>query len=82
LLGILPEFNRRRQTLSERDANRMSVRIELQADCLAGVWANHAAQQRDFIEAGDIEEALNAASRIGDDAIQRTIQGYAVPDSF
>lgn len=82
LIGVLPEFNRRRQTLSERDANRLSVRIELQADCFAGVWANHAAKQRDFIEPGDIEEALNAASRIGDDAIQRTMQGYAVPDSF
>lgn len=82
LIGVLPEFNRRRQSLSERDANRMSVRIELQADCFAGVWANHAAKQRDFIEAGDIDEALNAASRIGDDAIQRTMQGYAVPDSF
>jgi predicted metalloprotease len=82
LLGILPEFNRRRQTLSERDANRMSVRIELQADCFAGVWANAAAKTRDFIDPGDIDEALNAASRIGDDAIQRTMQGYAVPDSF
>jgi predicted metalloprotease len=82
LLGILPEFNRRRQTMSERDANRLSVLVELQADCFAGVWANAASKQRDFIEAGDIDEALNAASRIGDDAIQRTIQGYVVPDSF
>jgi uncharacterized protein len=82
LLGILPEFNRRRQSMSERDANRMSVRVELQADCLAGVWAHYANGERDFIEAGDIEEALNAASRIGDDSIQRTIQGYVVPDAF
>ncbi|MEJ1160406.1 KPN_02809 family neutral zinc metallopeptidase [Prosthecomicrobium sp. N25] len=82
LLGILPAFNEARQRMSERDANRASVRVELQADCLAGVWAHHAQKERDFIEPGDIEEALNAASRIGDDAIQRTIQGYAVPDSF
>jgi predicted metalloprotease len=82
LVGILPEFNLRRQSMSERDANALSVKVELQADCFAGVWANHANKQRDYIEAGDIEEALNAASRIGDDAIQRTIQGYVVPDSF
>jgi len=82
LLGILPAFNQARQRMSERDANRMSVRIELQADCFAGVWANQAQKDRDFIEPGDIEEALNAASRIGDDSIQRTVQGYVVPDSF
>jgi predicted metalloprotease len=82
LLGILPAFNQARQRMSEREANRASVRVELQADCLAGVWAHHAQKDRDFIEPGDIEEALNAASRIGDDSIQRTIQGYAVPDSF
>ncbi|MBT9290629.1 KPN_02809 family neutral zinc metallopeptidase [Prosthecodimorpha staleyi] len=82
LIGVLPEFNRRRQQVSEREANRLSVRVELQADCFAGVWAYHAQKERDFIEAGDIEEALNAASRIGDDSIQRTIQGYSVPDSF
>lgn len=82
LIGVLPAFNQRRQQVSEREANRLSVRVELQADCLAGVWAHHAQKERDFIEPGDIEEALNAASRIGDDAIQRTIQGYAVPDSF
>jgi predicted metalloprotease len=82
LLGILPEFNRRRQTMSERDANKLSVRVELQADCLAGVWAHFANGERDYIDPGDIDEALNAASRIGDDQIQRTIQGYVVPDSF
>ena len=82
LIGVLPAFNQKRQQVSEREANRLSVRVELQADCLAGVWAHHAQKERDFIEPGDIEEALNAASRIGDDSIQRTIQGYAVPDSF
>lgn len=82
LIGVLPAFNQARARMSEREANRMSVRVELQADCLAGVWAHHADKERDFIEPGDIEEALNAASRIGDDSIQRTIQGYVVPDSF
>lgn len=64
------------------DANELSVRVELQADCLAGVWANHGNRQRSFIEEGDIEEALNAAAAIGDDRLQRQSQGYVVPDSF
>jgi predicted metalloprotease len=81
-LGILPAFNQARARMSERDANRASVRIELQADCLAGVWAHAAQKERDFIEPGDIEEAINAASRIGDDAIQRAAQGQVIPDSF
>jgi hypothetical protein len=81
-LGILPAFNQARARMSEREANRASVMVELQADCLAGVWAHYAQAERDFIEPGDIDEALNAAARIGDDSIQRTTQGYVVPDSF
>ncbi len=82
LLGILPAFNQARERMSEREANRASVKVELQADCFAGVWAHFAQKDRDFIEPGDIEEALNAASRIGDDSIQKTMRGYVVPDSF
>lgn len=81
-LGILPAFNQARARMSEREANRASVKVELQADCFAGVWAHYAQKERDFIEPGDIEEALNAASRIGDDSIQKTMRGYVVPDSF
>ncbi|NBN65525.1 hypothetical protein GWI72_18365 [Microvirga tunisiensis] len=82
VLGILPEYQRVRRSLSEADANALSVRVELQADCLAGVWAHHAARQQGFVEDGDVEEALNAASRIGDDTLQREAQGYVVPESF
>ena len=81
LFGILPEFNRIQQQVSEAEANKLSVRVELQADCFAGVWAN-ATEKRGFLEEGDIEEALNAARQIGDDAIQRRTQGYVVPESF
>ena len=81
-LGILPAFNQARARMSEKEQNRASVKVELQADCFAGVWAHYAQKDRDFIEPGDIDEALNAASRIGDDSIQRTMQGYVVPDSF
>jgi len=81
LIGVLPRFNKMRASLSEKAANRMSVQVELQADCLAGVWA-HYTQQKGLLEAGDIDEALNAASQIGDDAIQQSTQGYVVPDSF
>ncbi len=62
--------------------NRLSVKLELQADCLAGVWAHHADQQRQILEQGDIEEAMNAAAKIGDDALQRAQTGQVVPDSF
>jgi uncharacterized protein len=79
--GVLPEFNRVRPTLSEEEANRYSVRIELQADCYAGVWANYAGQEN-LLESGDIEEAVNAAIQIGDDTLQERIQGYAVPKTF
>jgi predicted metalloprotease len=81
-LGILPAFNQARARMSEKEANRASVKVELQADCFAGVWAHFAQKERDFIEPGDIDEALNAASRIGDDSIQKTMRGYVVPDSF
>jgi predicted metalloprotease len=80
-LGILGRFNEARRRMSERDANAMSVRVELQADCLAGVWGHNAAA-RGLLERGDLDEALNAASQIGDDTMQRRAQGYVVPESF
>ena len=81
LLGILPKFNQMRQSMSEGDANRMSVRVELQADCFAGIWGKFT-QQKGILDAGDLEEALNAAQQIGDDTLQKRSQGYVVPDSF
>lgn len=81
LIGVLPEFNRMRRTMSPAEVNRMSVRVELQADCFAGVWAHYTAQ-RGLLEEGDIEDAMNAAHQIGDDTIQRRTQGYVVPESF
>jgi len=81
LIGVLPEFNKRRRTMSKAEENAMSIRVELQADCFAGMWANFAAG-KGYLEAGDIDEALNAATQIGDDAIQRRTQGYVVPESF
>ena len=81
ITGVLPEFNQRRQAMSQEDANAYSVRIELQADCYAGVWANYAGQQ-DLVEMGDFEEALNAAEQIGDDTLQKRMQGFAVPKTF
>lgn len=81
-LGILPQVNRLRSQATEREANQLSVRLELQADCLSGVWTRHAAVRFGSLEKGDIEEALNAAARIGDDALQKRSQGYIVPDSF
>lgn len=68
--------------LPMKGAKGLSVRLELQADCLAGVWANHSQQQLNWLQEGDIDEALNAASRIGDDLLETEKQGYAVPDSF
>jgi len=82
LLGISGEVHRRKQQLSKVDANRLSVRLELQADCLAGVWANRAERARGILEAGDVEEALNAASAIGDDRLQKQSRGTVVPESF
>ncbi|WP_312945421.1 neutral zinc metallopeptidase [Agrobacterium sp.] len=81
LTGVLPEFNRRRQSMSQVDANRMSVRVELQADCYAGIWAKFT-EQEGILDTGDLEEALNAAHQIGDDTLQKQSQGYVVPDSF
>ncbi|MGE0500049.1 MAG: neutral zinc metallopeptidase [Rhizobiaceae bacterium] len=81
LTGILPRFNEMRQSMTEEEANAMSVRVELQADCFAGVWG-HFTAQKGLLEEGDIEEALNAAMQIGDDTIQKRTQGYVVPESF
>jgi len=79
LLGIAEKVMRARQRLPKVEANRLSVRMELQADCLAGVWGH---DNRHLLEAGDLEEALNAAAAIGDDRLQRRSQGYVVPDAF
>jgi len=81
LTGILPKFNQMRQQMSEAEANQMSMRVELQADCFAGVWG-HFTAQKGILEKGDLEEALNAAAQIGDDTLQRRTQGYVVPESF
>lgn len=82
LLGILPRVQQAQQRLSRREANALSVRVELMADCLAGVWAHHANQRWRILEQGDLEEALAAAAAIGDDKLQKQAQGYVVPDSF
>ena len=82
LLGISGQVEQMRGRVSQVAYNRLSVKLELQADCLAGVWAHHADQQRQILEQGDIEEAMNAAAKIGDDALQRAQTGQVVPDSF
>jgi predicted metalloprotease len=83
LMGTTNQVQRARQTArSETEANRYSVRLELQADCYAGVWAHHADGANRILEQGDVEEAMRAAAAIGDDALQKQAQGYAVPDSF
>lgn len=82
LLGISEQVERQRRNLSETEANQLSVRMELQADFLAGVWAHYARSTQQMLEEGDIEEALNAAHAIGDDNLQRQAQGYVVPDAF
>jgi predicted metalloprotease len=82
LLGISDKVDNARRHASESQVNALSVRLELQADCFAGVWAYHANQARGIIESGDVEGALSAATAIGDDALQRQSQGYVVPDSF
>jgi uncharacterized protein len=82
LLGILPKVNQMRENSDEAQANALSVRVELQADCLAGVWANKTQQRANFIEEGDVEAALQTAQAIGDDMLQKQTQGYVVPDSF
>jgi predicted metalloprotease len=82
LLEILPQVHQLQRQSSRTQANQLSVRLELQADCLAGVWANHTDKSRHILERGDVEEALNAASSIGDDRIQKQSRGYVTPDSF
>jgi len=82
LLGITGEVDAQRGRLSETEYNRLSVKLELQADFLAGVWAHHAQERWDILEPGDVEEALNAAAAIGDDRLQEQAQGYVVPDAF
>jgi predicted metalloprotease len=82
LLGILDEVTAERQRLSEVRANQLTVRLELQADFYAGVWAHHASRMFDSLEEGDIEEALNAAASIGDDVLQKKYQGRVIPDTF
>ena len=82
LLGISDSVRRQQQGLSKPQANELSVRLELQADCFSGVWAHRAQRTRNILEEGDLEEALNAASAIGDDRIQRQASGTVVPDSF
>ena len=81
LLGTMNKVDSARRGMNQASANALSVRLELQADFLAGVWAHHA-QLRGIVEPGDIDEALQAASAIGDDRLQRQAQGYVVPDSF
>lgn len=82
LMGIMQQVDRARRGGSEREANALSVRLELQADCFAGVWAKNADQARSILEQGDVDTALNAATAIGDDTLQKQAQGYVVPDSF
>jgi predicted metalloprotease len=82
VLGISEAVQQKQQRSSAVDANRLSVRLELQADCFAGVWANRADRARQILEAGDVDEALTAASAIGDDRLQRQAQGRVTPDSF
>ncbi len=82
LLGISDKVRSARSRLTEREANALSVRQELQADCFAGVWAHHANRSRQILESGDVEEGLNAAAAIGDDRIQRETRGVAIPDTF
>jgi len=82
LLGIAEKVHSLRSQRSETEANRLSVMMELQADCFSGVWAHHADKARKILEQGDVEEALNAASAIGDDRLQRQSRGYVTPDSF
>jgi len=82
LMGITDKVHAMREQLSGEEYNKLSVKLELQADFLAGVWAHHANNMNNMIEEGDYEEAMNAASAIGDDRLQKQARGYVVPDSF
>ena len=82
LLGILPQVQEAQRSMDKVEANQLQVRVELQADCFAGVWAHHAEEKWRFIEPGDVEAAMQTASAIGDDRLQRRSQGYVVPDAF
>ena len=82
LMGITNQVHSQRRSLSQADYNELSVRLELQADFLAGVWAHHAQEMHNILEEGDIEEAMRAANAIGDDRLQKQSQGYVVPDAF
>jgi len=82
LLGVLPKVQQAQRAMDQAEANSLQVRVELQADCLAGVWANRGQAKWDFIEPGDVDSALQTASAIGDDRLQRRSQGYVVPDAF
>ena len=82
LLGYSRKVHEAKKTMSKAEANKMSVRLELQADFLAGVWAHHAQKKFNFLETGDVDKALNAAFEIGDDRLQKNACGYVVPDSF
>jgi predicted metalloprotease len=82
LLGIAQKVHQTQQRVSQEQANALSVRMELQADCFAGIWAHHANRSRQILEQGDVEEALNAATQIGDDRMQMRGRGYVSPDSF
>jgi len=82
LLGLLQKVQARQREVGKIESNQLSVRVELMADCLAGVWAFHSNERYKSLEQGDVEEAINAAQAIGDDRLQRQSQGYVVPDSF
>src|SRR6478735_5410852 len=82
LLGVLPQVQQAQRGIGKAEANSLQVRVELQADCFAGIWANRAHAKWQFIEPGDVEAALQTASAIGDDRLQKQSQGYVVPDAF
>jgi predicted metalloprotease len=82
LVGTMAKMDAARRQMSERDYNQLSIRLELQADCFAGIWTNHSQQAKGWLEAGDIEEAIQAAAAVGDDNIMKRTQGTVVPDAF
>ncbi|MBL8341747.1 MAG: neutral zinc metallopeptidase [Rubrivivax sp.] len=82
LMGVTAKVDGLRGRISQQEMNALSVRVELQADCLAGVWAHHSQKGKGWLEAGDLQEAMNAAAQIGDDTLQKQSQGRVVPESF